>query len=64
MIMQGLFICYNTLHIQILLTLLKATEYFASIVKLFWGKSKFTKIMKYQNPTKLTPLRRYLKQLN
>ena len=44
--------------------MIKATEYYTSVEKLFSDKSKFKQIADHSTPTRLATLQRYLKQLN
>ena len=46
------------------IALIKATEYYTSVEKLFSDKSKFKQIADHPTPTRLATLQRYLKQLN
>ena len=46
------------------IVLIKATEYYTSVEKLFSDQSKFKQLVKDPTPARLATLQRYLKQLN
>ena len=46
------------------IALIKTTEYYSSLEKLFSDKTKFKQISEDPTPTRLSTLQRYLKQLN
>ena len=46
------------------IALIKTTEYYSSLEKLFSKKTKFKQISEDPTPTRLSTLQRYLKQIN